>query len=650
MSLSNSWSQHEGAHQSVADALLSIDTLCLAEDGLPYFNEPLECQEEECFVLEVPMKPSDVLAWSQETNPEELCHIAAASKRARAEVQVKSLSAEDRKLFDIAKDNELSCWISTSSLKPILRQKLNPDQILQSRWVLTWKDVEADGDVPAHRKPKARLVVLGFQDPKLTSVARDSPTLTREGRHTILQCISAYQWELTSFDIRTAFLRGKADENNPLAMEPPIELRRKLQLSDQQVCALVGNAYGRVDAPLLFYKELTKHLHELKFRSRPLEPCIFMLESGVGSNRVLHGILGTHVDDGVGGGDQYFHQQLRELAKRLPFGSMKQRKFTFTGIQLEQHPDCSISASQQEYIHRILPIDIGRSRREQLQSEITDSEKTKLRALVGSLQYAVTHTRPDLASKLGEVQAQMAKPTAQTLLMCNRVLREAQEHSDVKVWIRHMKPMEITHVSFGDASFASPKQLHSFQGSLIAATTEALNDNQEAPISPVSWSSKKIARVVKSTLSAEAYSMSRSVDRLGWMRLLWGTIVHPDFPWQDPPKAFRRLPKAVITTDCRSLYDLVSRTAIPSCEEFRTTLEVLLIREQCQEHCAFRWIPTTLMLADALTKPMDPALLRAVLCKGAFCLYDEESCLRYNADRKKAISWLKEKHNPQQRS
>ena len=31
-------------------------------------------------------------------------------------------------------------------------------------------------------------------------------------------------------------------------MEPPVELRRKLGLSSDQVCALVGNAYGRVDA------------------------------------------------------------------------------------------------------------------------------------------------------------------------------------------------------------------------------------------------------------------------------------------------------------------------------------------------------------------------------------------------------------------
>ena len=78
-------------------------------------------------------------------------------------------------------------------------------------------------------------MVLGFQDPRITEVNRDAPTLTKEGRHTVLQLIASKQWLLTSFDIKTAFLRGKADSENPLAMEPPKELRERMQLSEDQV-------------------------------------------------------------------------------------------------------------------------------------------------------------------------------------------------------------------------------------------------------------------------------------------------------------------------------------------------------------------------------------------------------------------------------
>lgn len=86
---------------------------------------------------------------------------------------------------------------------------------------------------------------------------------------------------------------------------------------------------------------------------------MFLLESRQGNKRVLHGVLGTHVDDGVCGGDEYFHQQLEKLKIVLPFGSFKQRKFTFTGIVLEQLPDFSVACSQEDYVRQIPAIDIG---------------------------------------------------------------------------------------------------------------------------------------------------------------------------------------------------------------------------------------------------------------------------------------------------
>lgn len=134
-------------------------------------------------------------------------------------------------------------------------------------------------------------------------------------------------------------------------------------------------------------------------------------------------------------------------------------------------------AFQQEYVKNIQAIDIGRIRRQNPESVVTEMELNKLRGLIGSLQYAVTHTRPDMAAKLGEVQIQIAKATVQTLMLANKVLREAQENSHVKICFRSIPVNHVTHVSFGDASFASSKQLSSFQGTLIYATTEELLKN-----------------------------------------------------------------------------------------------------------------------------------------------------------------------------
>ena len=96
--------------------------------------------------------------------------------------------------------------------------------------------------------------------------------------------------------------------------------------------------------------------------------------------------------------------------------------------------------------------------------------------------------------------------TVQTLLDANKVLRETQEHCKVQVYFRHIPVPDLTFVSLGDASFASSKNLSSHQGAIICATTTAMEQNKEAPISPLVWMSKKIPRVVRSTLSAEAYA------------------------------------------------------------------------------------------------------------------------------------------------
>lgn len=79
-------------------------------------------------------------------------------------------------------------------------------------------------------------------------------------------------------------------------------------------------------------------------------------------------------------------------------------------------------------------LEIPKHRRLQPQEGVTTDELSKLRGIIGSLQYAVTHTRQDIPAKLGEVQCQMSHPTIETMLMANRVLREAQEHRDVNIY------------------------------------------------------------------------------------------------------------------------------------------------------------------------------------------------------------------------
>ena len=178
-------------------------------------------------------------------------------------------------MFQGAKVKEVNSWLSTETVRKIARSQIPQDQILRSRWVLTWKPIEEDTTGNKH-KPKARLVILGYEDPHLESLARDSPTMGRDTRTLIMQFAASSHSRIKSFDIQTAFLRGSRQDGRILGMEPPKEMRAAMDLKPWECCELLKSAYGLVNAPLLWYVELKKCIAKLgheNVTSRPMYVC-----------------------------------------------------------------------------------------------------------------------------------------------------------------------------------------------------------------------------------------------------------------------------------------------------------------------------------------------------------------------------------------
>ena len=121
-------------------------------------------------------------------NPED-DPLATASSRARArvEVNIKKLSADERAQFRAAQDKEMYQWISNDVISICQRAGIPKQRVMTMRWVHTWKVAEDTGET----KAKARLVVKGFTDPDLTEIRSESPTLCRFSRQLILQLFVA---------------------------------------------------------------------------------------------------------------------------------------------------------------------------------------------------------------------------------------------------------------------------------------------------------------------------------------------------------------------------------------------------------------------------------------------------------------------------
>ena len=143
---------------------------------------------------------------------------------------------------------------------------------------------------------------------------------------------------------------------------------------------------------------------------------------------------------------------------------------------------------------------------------------------------------------------------------------------------------ELTFCAFSDASFATNKDTASRQGTIFFTTNGRLESNQVGIVCPMAWSSKKIPRVVRSTFSAKAVALSASLDRLSWPRLFWEWLKDPSSNIMEPETMLQMAPKSSIVTDCKSVFNLATKTSTPTCEEYRTCLECILIRERLKDN------------------------------------------------------------------
>ena len=631
-----------------------------------------QVDNDQCWKLEIPICAQDITRWREETKPQEMAFLVSAAKRQRSEVKLSDLTAEDRERFRQAKMKEVESWISTETITKIMRNQIPKANILRSRWILTWKEVDPTADQPQQSqkmKPKARLVVLGFEDPEVSEIPRDSPTMNKLTRMLLLQYCASRKWDIQSFDVQTAFLRGSEQSNRVLGMEPPEEMRQKLKLRQDEVVQLLKGAYGRVDAPYLWFVELKKTLEELGFQASPFDPCLFHLSDP--KTQETQGLIGVHVDDGLCCGNETFQNKLKQLEAKFPFGSRKMHKFVFTGLHVTQEADYTITVNQSQYVRDIHAISISRDRRCQPDTVVTEEERQALRALIGSLQYAAVNTRPDICSRLGWLQSQINKAKVSTLVEANRTLHEAKQHSNVALRIQSIPVPDLRFVAFSDASFASEKCPDSHQGMMIMSAHKCIGENRRSPINPMVWHSKKIQKVAVSTLSAEAMALAGAVDMLSWVRLFWAWICDHRCDWRQADSTLLRLPPAFsaltpelpekqpmpevakrilndipkersdfITTDCKSLFDLINRNAPPTCTEFRTQLQAKLIREHIQNGIQIRWVPSAAQVADALTKVMDNTMLRTCLQQGHYSLHDEHEILKARSDARTRIKWL----------
>lgn len=111
-------------------------------------------------------------------------------------------------------------------------------------------------------------------------------------------------------------------------------------------------------------------------------------------------------------------------------------------------------------------------------------------------------------------------------------------------------------MAFSDASFAMHKRPDSHAGLIIVGTQKLITKNMQCDISPISWGSKKIQKVVTSTLSAETTSLASALDQLCWLRLYWRWLHDPTTEWKQPEQSLPKIEPAIAVPTMTDITDL----------------------------------------------------------------------------------------------
>ena len=587
------------------------------------------------------------------------------------EIPYDRIPEAERALYKAAEEKEWDSWLEYDScevLSPEESARVEREEqkrILPSRYVFRNKHaglVDEFGK-PLPVKAKARLCLQGHLCPDSMNgqVQVDSPTVERVSTLLFLHLVASYGWTKDWFvgDISNAFLQGAPLVGKaPMYMRPPKQGLRGVGAG--QLLRLLKPVYGRPDAPRAWYDELARILcQELHFEKSFVDPAVFMLRNPTGK---LVGLMIVHVDDVMVShdGSLFASEVVDQLRKRFPFGTWQRVCEESSGVSycgkeikaITRDGEEIITLAQNGFIDgRLEQMDVPLARRAQLDDCASPEERTNYRSIVGSLQWVVTQSRPDMAFEVNQLQKRVADLRVHDLLRANRAVREVTQHR-MEIEFRNLGH-DAELIAYTDAGLYSSvgvelgekeaedllqsgrdkKLVYSQKGAMIGFVKRGATDlkSQHVHLNILDWKSSTNKRVIESSFSAETHAALLGHGMARYCQVLLsevrcgGKVVAAieDDGWQE-------LTPLTMVTDCKSIYDTVHKDGQHVSDKGSIVHAVLLRQLLTTRHSSSKakllWVPTRHQLADGLTKSSRSRDLRELLRSGV--VFREEAVKR----------------------
>ena len=484
--------------------------------------------------------------------------------------------------FAGAKQAEIAKWSENNVFSEVSISTIDARKVISCTWVKSDKDGEK----------KARLVARGYLE-DTSNIASKSPTCTKEGLRLLLCIIGTHEWTIQALDIKSAFLQGNQMER-VVYLKPP----KEAGLNPDTIWKLNKCVYGLVDASLEWYQRVSDFMID-QGGIRSKDPAIFYWKE----DDKLVGVLTVHVDDFMFAGNQSFLVNViskvrSEFAVKVEFHT----NFTYLGLEINQQGD-HIALDQKKYIIELEYIPTVAT--DLSTRELTSDEKNILKAKLGQLLWVSNQSRPDISFKVCYLSTKVKDATVNDILECNKVIKILKSNNDVSVKHLHLGSgghcSEVEFIVFSDASF---KNL--FNGASQGGYIVFIKRRDSPNATPLLWKSKKLKRIVRSTLFAETYALLDAIDDCIFVRRLTAQLLGVE----DDDIIIK------CYTDSKTLVD--NSVSDKLVDDKRLRDEIACLKETLKlDNVSLSWVDKKIQVADVLTKAVaSSALLLNTLNKG----------------------------------
>ena len=182
-------------------------------------------------------------------------------------------------------------------------------------------------------------------------------------------------------------------------------------------------------------------------------------------------------------------------------GREETETFKYVGIELKQH-ETTLHIRQQDYVHNLVPIELSKARSMQPDAPLTKEEVDKFRSKIGQILWVSRQSRPDTIFDACHLASSLKNATVNNILEANKVIKRLKSET-VELKFQHLGDItKVQLLAFSDASLGNLPDGGSQGGYFIVLMGE------NGKFSPLCWQSKRIRRVVRSSLAGETLAMA----------------------------------------------------------------------------------------------------------------------------------------------